>query len=224
MGGAHGPDPPAIGQTVITWSRPLQGSLGNVVSPSAPREGGHPGPGGLERTEACGAAAWAQLSVLPQSGAMEGEPLQTFYTQLVLMPKVMHYAQYALLALGGALLLVPLVHQARSQVGDCAGTWVCARAGPGVGSIRPHPSLCRLLAPLAPPRTSRTCVASALPVLGPPRGPQPALGGEAWLLNYLFSKWAPAECQAAGAWGPGPRSGSNQAGIPEAGEKRKTGS
>uniref|UniRef100_A0A8C6F051 Scavenger receptor class B member 1 n=1 Tax=Marmota marmota marmota TaxID=9994 RepID=A0A8C6F051_MARMA len=50
-----------------------------------------------------------------ESGAMEGKPLQTFYTQLVLMPKVMHYAQYALLALGGALLLVPIIYQAQSQ-------------------------------------------------------------------------------------------------------------
>ncbi|XP_077895489.1 scavenger receptor class B member 1 isoform X2 [Ictidomys tridecemlineatus] len=50
-----------------------------------------------------------------ESGAMEGKPLQTFYTQLVLMPKVMQYAQYALLALGGALLLVPIIYQARSQ-------------------------------------------------------------------------------------------------------------
>ncbi|XP_047416936.1 scavenger receptor class B member 1 isoform X2 [Sciurus carolinensis] len=55
-----------------------------------------------------------------ESGAMEGETLQTFYTQLVLMPKVMHYAQYVLLALGGALLLVPIVFQARSQGGSGA--------------------------------------------------------------------------------------------------------
>lgn len=50
-----------------------------------------------------------------ESGAMEGETLQTFYTQLVLVPKVMYYAQYVLLALGGALLLVPIIYQARSQ-------------------------------------------------------------------------------------------------------------
>ncbi|XP_048199086.1 scavenger receptor class B member 1 isoform X1 [Perognathus longimembris pacificus] len=50
-----------------------------------------------------------------QSGAMEGAPLRTFYTQLVLFPKVLHYAQYVLLALGGALLLVPIVYQIRSQ-------------------------------------------------------------------------------------------------------------
>nr|XP_035936748.1 scavenger receptor class B member 1 isoform X2 [Halichoerus grypus] len=50
-----------------------------------------------------------------ESGAMEGEPLQTFYTQLVLMPSVLHYAQYVLLALGCILLLIPIIHQIRSQ-------------------------------------------------------------------------------------------------------------
>lgn len=54
----------------------------------------------------------------PQSGAMEGEPLQTFYNQLVLMPSVLHYAQYVLLALGCVLLLIPIIYQIRSQVGD----------------------------------------------------------------------------------------------------------
>lgn len=53
----------------------------------------------------------------PQRGAMEGETLQKFYTQLVLLPKVMHYAQYVLLALGCALLLVSVVCLVRSQVG-----------------------------------------------------------------------------------------------------------
>lgn len=48
---------------------------------------------------------------------MEGETLHTFYTQLVLMPKVMHYAQYVLLALGCVLLLVPVICQIRSKVG-----------------------------------------------------------------------------------------------------------
>nr|XP_033692615.1 scavenger receptor class B member 1 isoform X1 [Tursiops truncatus] len=52
-----------------------------------------------------------------ESGAMEGETLQTFYTQLVLMPKVLRYAQYVLLALGCVLLLIPIVYQIRSQVG-----------------------------------------------------------------------------------------------------------
>ncbi|XP_034495542.1 scavenger receptor class B member 1 isoform X2 [Ailuropoda melanoleuca] len=50
-----------------------------------------------------------------ESGAMEGKPLQTFYTQLVLMPSVLHYAQYVLLALGCVLLLIPVIHQIRSQ-------------------------------------------------------------------------------------------------------------
>lgn len=54
----------------------------------------------------------------PQSGAMEGKPLKTFYTQLVLMPNVLHYAQYVLLALGCILLLIPIIHQLRSQVGS----------------------------------------------------------------------------------------------------------
>ncbi|KAM8918117.1 scavenger receptor class B member 1 isoform 2-T2 [Lycaon pictus] len=50
-----------------------------------------------------------------ESGAMEGKPLKTFYTQLVLMPNVLHYAQYVLLALGCILLLIPIIHQLRSQ-------------------------------------------------------------------------------------------------------------
>ncbi|XP_008837471.1 scavenger receptor class B member 1 isoform X2 [Nannospalax galili] len=50
-----------------------------------------------------------------QSGAMGGAPLRTFYTQLVLVPKVLQYAQYVLLAVGGLLLLVPIIYQLRSQ-------------------------------------------------------------------------------------------------------------
>lgn len=50
-----------------------------------------------------------------ERGAMEGEPLRAFYKQLVLLPKVLHYVQFALLALGGLLLLVPVVYQIRSQ-------------------------------------------------------------------------------------------------------------
>ncbi|XP_029778765.1 scavenger receptor class B member 1 isoform X1 [Suricata suricatta] len=50
-----------------------------------------------------------------ESGAMEGQPLQTFYTQLVLVPNVLHYAQYVLLGLGCFLLLIPILHQIRSQ-------------------------------------------------------------------------------------------------------------
>lgn len=51
-----------------------------------------------------------------QSGAMGGKPLNTFYTQLVLMPQILQYAQYVLLGLGGLLLLVPVIYQLRSQV------------------------------------------------------------------------------------------------------------
>ncbi|XP_062038033.1 scavenger receptor class B member 1 isoform X2 [Lepus europaeus] len=50
-----------------------------------------------------------------ESGAMEGETLSTFYTQLVLLPNVLQYAQYVLLALGCVLLLAPVVYQVRSQ-------------------------------------------------------------------------------------------------------------
>ncbi|XP_014642672.1 PREDICTED: scavenger receptor class B member 1 isoform X2 [Ceratotherium simum simum] len=50
-----------------------------------------------------------------ESGEMEGATLRSFYNQLVLMPTVLHYAQYVLLALGCILLLVPIVLQIRSQ-------------------------------------------------------------------------------------------------------------
>ncbi|XP_058137210.1 scavenger receptor class B member 1 isoform X1 [Dasypus novemcinctus] len=50
-----------------------------------------------------------------ESGEMEGQTLQTFYTQLVLLPKVLQYAQYVLLALGCVLLLVSIACQLRSQ-------------------------------------------------------------------------------------------------------------
>ncbi|XP_012664499.1 scavenger receptor class B member 1 isoform X1 [Otolemur garnettii] len=63
-----------------------------------------------------------------ERGAMEGEPLRTFYTQLVLMPKVLHYAQYVLLALGCMLLLVPVVHQIRSQE-KCYLFWSSSKKG-----------------------------------------------------------------------------------------------
>lgn len=52
---------------------------------------------------------------------MEGKTLQTFYTQLVLMPRVLHYAQYVLLAVGCVLLLIPIIYQIRSQVGGSLG-------------------------------------------------------------------------------------------------------
>lgn len=63
-----------------------------------------------------------------QSGAMEGEPLHTFYTQLVLLPNVLHYAQYVLLALGGALLLVPVVYQVCTQE-KCYLFWSGSKKG-----------------------------------------------------------------------------------------------
>ena len=36
---------------------------------------------------------------------MEGETLETFYIQLVLMPKVLHYAQYVLLKIAYGFLI-----------------------------------------------------------------------------------------------------------------------
>lgn len=57
-----------------------------------------------------------------ESGAMEGKTLQTFYTQLVLMPKVMQYAQYVLLGLGCLLLLVPVIYQIRTQASKDASS------------------------------------------------------------------------------------------------------
>lgn len=64
-----------------------------------------------------------------ESGAMEGAPLRTFYRQLVLMPEVLHYAQYVLLALGGALLLGPLALLVRSQE-SCSPFWSSGKKGP----------------------------------------------------------------------------------------------
>lgn len=63
-----------------------------------------------------------------ERGAMEGETLNTFYIQLVLMPKVLHYAQYALLALGCVLLLIPVVYQIRSQE-KCYLFWSSSKKG-----------------------------------------------------------------------------------------------
>ncbi|XP_069353214.1 scavenger receptor class B member 1 isoform X2 [Eulemur rufifrons] len=63
-----------------------------------------------------------------ESGAMEGETLRTFYTQLVLLPKVLHYAQYVLLGLGCVLLLIPVVYQVRSQ--KCYLFWSSSKKGP----------------------------------------------------------------------------------------------
>lgn len=63
-----------------------------------------------------------------QSGAMGGETLNTFYKQLVLMPLVLHYAQYVLLGLGGLLLLVPIIYQLRSQE-KCFLFWSGSKKG-----------------------------------------------------------------------------------------------
>ncbi|XDC63861.1 hypothetical protein R6Z07M_015043 [Ovis aries] len=75
----------------------------------------------LKSVKGIGQTGNIQPVVLPlmwfeESGAMEGETLETFYTQLVLMPKVLNYAQYVLLALGCVLLLIPIIYQIRSQV------------------------------------------------------------------------------------------------------------
>ncbi|XP_004709675.1 scavenger receptor class B member 1 isoform X1 [Echinops telfairi] len=63
-----------------------------------------------------------------ERGAMEGEPLHTFYMQLVLLPMVLHYGQYVLLALGCALLLVPVLYQLRSQE-KCYLFWSTSKKG-----------------------------------------------------------------------------------------------
>ncbi|XP_068845660.1 scavenger receptor class B member 1 isoform X5 [Capricornis sumatraensis] len=75
---------------------------------------------GIQNVSTCRQTGNIQPVVLPlmwfeESGAMEGETLETFYTQLVLMPKVLNYAQYVLLALGCILLLIPIIYQIRSQ-------------------------------------------------------------------------------------------------------------
>ncbi|XP_015985339.2 scavenger receptor class B member 1 isoform X1 [Rousettus aegyptiacus] len=53
-----------------------------------------------------------------ERGSMEGKTLEMFYTQLVLLPRVMRYAQYVLLAVGCVLLLIPIVYHMRSQGPD----------------------------------------------------------------------------------------------------------
>ncbi|KAF5927107.1 hypothetical protein HPG69_010609 [Diceros bicornis minor] len=63
-----------------------------------------------------------------ESGEMEGSTLRSFYNQLVLMPTVLHYAQYVLLALGCILLLVPIVLQIRSQE-KCYLFWSTSKKG-----------------------------------------------------------------------------------------------
>ncbi|KAM6155284.1 scavenger receptor class B member 1 isoform 2-T2 [Rhynchocyon petersi] len=62
-----------------------------------------------------------------ERGAMEGETLQVFYKQLVLLPKVLHYVQYVLVGLGCALLLIAVVHQIWSQ--KCYLFWSSSKKG-----------------------------------------------------------------------------------------------
>ncbi|KAM6155287.1 scavenger receptor class B member 1 isoform 5-T5 [Rhynchocyon petersi] len=63
-----------------------------------------------------------------ERGAMEGETLQVFYKQLVLLPKVLHYVQYVLVGLGCALLLIAVVHQIWSQE-KCYLFWSSSKKG-----------------------------------------------------------------------------------------------
>jgi hypothetical protein len=81
---------------------------------------------------------------------MGGKPLSTFYTQLVLMPQVLHYAQYVLLGLGGLLLLVPIICQLRSQVSR--------RGGHASDSARVSADLCFLQLALVLPPLSHPAV------------------------------------------------------------------
>lgn len=87
----------------------------------------------IKSVEGIGQTGSIEPVVLPlmwfeQSGAMGGKPLSTFYTQLVLMPQVLHYAQYVLLGLGGLLLLVPIIYQLRSQE-KCFLFWSASKKG-----------------------------------------------------------------------------------------------
>lgn len=63
-----------------------------------------------------------------ESGAMEGTPLRTFYRQLVLLPKVIQYAQYVLLVLGGLLLLISAIILLRTQE-KCSPFWSSSKKG-----------------------------------------------------------------------------------------------
>ncbi|XP_003461673.1 scavenger receptor class B member 1 isoform X1 [Cavia porcellus] len=65
-----------------------------------------------------------------QSGVMGGEPLSKFYKQLVLVPNILCYVQYALLTLGCALLLVAVVHLVCRQE-KCYLFWRGNKKGPG---------------------------------------------------------------------------------------------
>ncbi|XP_069353221.1 scavenger receptor class B member 1 isoform X9 [Eulemur rufifrons] len=90
---------------------------------------------GIQNVSTCRQTGSIEPVVLPllwfgESGAMEGETLRTFYTQLVLLPKVLHYAQYVLLGLGCVLLLIPVVYQVRSQGPKDGGSRPSLAAGP----------------------------------------------------------------------------------------------
>nr|KAF6467636.1 scavenger receptor class B member 1 [Rousettus aegyptiacus] len=63
-----------------------------------------------------------------ERGSMEGKTLEMFYTQLVLLPRVMRYAQYVLLAVGCVLLLIPIVYHMRSQE-KCYLFWSSSKKG-----------------------------------------------------------------------------------------------
>lgn len=132
---------------------------------------------------------------------MEGETLQKFYTQLVLMPKVLHYAQYVLLALGCVLLLVPVVYRIRTQV---SGGWSEVRTKQltacllGEGGLDGIP----LLSFPAVPADAL----SLEPTLGSVRGlcgggeavPRPCVS--CMLLCLLWEAWGPSPGGAAGGF------------------------
>lgn len=87
----------------------------------------------IKSIKGIGQTAQIEPVVLPllwfeERGAMEGEPLHTFYIQLVLLPMVLHYAQYILLALGCVLLFIPVVYQIRSQE-KCYLFWSSSKKG-----------------------------------------------------------------------------------------------
>lgn len=126
----------------------------------------------------CSLALLTCSSIPLQSGAMGGKPLNTFYTQLVLMPQVLHYAQYVLLGLGGLLLLVPIIYQLRSQVSRRGGRTLSGRV-----SLLPRALI------LAPPAN---CCDSSLPVLEGP-GPSPVGAGLREVPSHLTSEWVPLD-------------------------------
>lgn len=86
------------------------------------------------------ATACGPSSSFSSERVMEGQTLRTFYTQLVLRPKVLHYAQYVLLALRCALLLIPIVWSQLGGGRSLAGAeWPFAGALGGVGGLSSHP-------------------------------------------------------------------------------------